>query len=161
MRGAKPSARRRASRGDRGLPDLAAAPCLVFSGSRTTSSVSGTTPQRVLRWRKSRRSTRRIRPDLGMGEVARTGPAEIDVAEIDEEPLASGRQPALQRQHNVLDLIVDTRELEAGEVRDLRIGVVIDLLVEMKPRLLVGRARPSYSGPSNRPGSPSRYGVRA
>ena len=39
-------------RGDRGLPDLPAAPASVFSGSRTTSSVSGTPPQRVFRWRK-------------------------------------------------------------------------------------------------------------
>ena len=67
------------------------------------------------------------------GRRCRTGSAEIDVAEIDEEPLASRRQPALQRQQIVLDLEIDTRELEAGGVRDLRIGVVIDLLVDMMP----------------------------
>ena len=64
-----------------------------------------------------------------MGDVAILVPtrAEIDVAEIDEEPLASRRQPALQRQQVVLDLVVDPRELESGGDRR-RAGWALSLI---------------------------------
>src|SRR5262245_46082605 len=73
-----------------------------------------------------------------MREVAGQIRAEIDVAEIDEEPLASCCQPALQRQQHVLDLVVDNRELKPGGISAGGIVVVIDLLVEMRLSLLVG-----------------------
>ena len=113
-RGAKPSSCRRASAATAAFPISRPPQASVFSGSRTTSSVSGTTPQRVFRWRNVSAISSAYSSGSRAWERSPDSAAEIDVAEIDEEPLASRRQPALQRQQNVLDLVVDTPELEAG-----------------------------------------------
>ncbi len=73
-----------------------------------------------------------------VGQVSlQLGLGEIDIVEIDDELFAIGLDPALDRQDHVLDLIVQERELEAGGIGPVRIGVVVDLLVEMTPELLV------------------------
>ena len=147
-RGARPSSCRRASAATAAFPISRPPQASVFSGSRTTSSVSGTTPQRVFRWRKVSTISSAYSSGFRAWERSPDGsPAEIDVAEIDEEPLASRRQPSLQRQQIVLDLVVDMRELEAGGIRDVRIGVVVDLLVHMCPHFLVGDLALHEAGP--------------
>ena len=126
-------------RGDRGLPDLPAAPGLgVLGFEDDLKRVGHHAPARL-------QVAEGLDDQLGifvriscMGDVSGRVPAEIDVAEIDEEPLASRRQRSLHGQQLVLDLVVDSLELEAGGVRYLRIGVVIYLLVLMMPPLLVG-----------------------
>ena len=105
-------------RGDRGLPDLPAAPGLGVLGFEDDLERVGHHAPAGLQVAEGLDDQLGIFVRIScMGDVSGRAPAEIDVAEIDEEPLASRRQPSLQRQQIVLDLKVDTRELEAGGIR--------------------------------------------
>ena len=72
-----------------------------------------------------------------MRDIALLSPLEIDIAQIDKEPFPVVLNALFKWQKNVLDLIVQFRELETSHVHRVGIAVVIDLFIAVALGLFV------------------------